>query len=580
MRGRPSLMRLPLVAALLFGSASALAQPPPAKTMSDSDAFLRDYAETRRFMSGRPVNPRITPDEKTVLFLRGQPRAPVQTLFAFDVASGETKEVLTPEAILQGAEETLSAEEKARRERQRVSARGFTSYQLSEDGQRILVPLSGKLYLVERATGKSTELKTGEGVIDPRFSPDGKHVAYVREHDVFRIDLAANKEQRVTTGGTAAKTHGLAEFVAQEEMSRFSGCWWSPDAKSIAYTESDTSGVEKLVPHRRDAPGARRRGHTPTRARARPTRRCAWASPPSAGGKTVWVQWDAEKYPYLATVVWPKGGPLTRARAEPLPDGAAAARGGRGQRQDARAAHREGRRLARARADFPQWLEDGSGFLWYTERNGGPEVELRQADGRLARSLVKPDAGFRGLARYVEKDRTLYFTGGPNPTESYLWRVKDGGAPEKVRPGTQGEAVEAGSVSQARRPARRQPLEPHLHAAHLVARADGTRVGELPSVAVEPSFTPVRGVPRGGPERKFQSSLVRPRRLEPGQKLPVIVEVYGGPTVTVVHKTMARAPAVAVDGGPGLPHRPLRWPRHPAARLRSGSAPCTWTSPA
>ena len=34
--------------------------------------------------------------------------------------------------------------------------------------------------------------------------------------------------------------------------------------------------------------------------------------------------------------------------------------------------------------DFPLWLEDGSGFLWYTERNGGAEVELRGADGSLA----------------------------------------------------------------------------------------------------------------------------------------------------------------------------------------------------
>ena len=170
-----------LLAAALLASACAPAaltqqtvHPPTTAMTAQPDAFLKDYAETRRFMSGRPVNPRFTPDEKTVLFLRGQPRAPVQTLFAFDVASGQTREVLTPELILKGGEETLSAEEKARRERMRVSARGITSYQLSEDGASILVPLSGRLYLVDRASGKSTELKTGEGVIDPRFSPEDR----------------------------------------------------------------------------------------------------------------------------------------------------------------------------------------------------------------------------------------------------------------------------------------------------------------------------------------------------------------------------------------------------------------------
>src|SRR4051794_33705838 len=127
-------MRHLAAAVLLVSSLAALAQTPPAKPMTElkPDTFLRQYSETRRFMSGRPVKPRITPDEKTILFLRTHPPPATQTLFAFDVASGTTKEVLPPESILHGAEETLSVEEKARRERQRVSTRGFTTYDLSE----------------------------------------------------------------------------------------------------------------------------------------------------------------------------------------------------------------------------------------------------------------------------------------------------------------------------------------------------------------------------------------------------------------------------------------------------------------
>src|SRR5262249_58454928 len=80
--------------------------------------------------------------------------------------------------------------------------------------------------------------------LDPKFSPDGKAVSYVRDHDVFVFDLATGKERRVTTGGSERVTHGLAEFVAQEEMNRFSGYWWSPDSKFIAYEEADATGVE------------------------------------------------------------------------------------------------------------------------------------------------------------------------------------------------------------------------------------------------------------------------------------------------------------------------------------------------
>ena len=98
--------------------------------------FLRDYAETRGFMLGRPVKAKPTPDGKSVLFLRAQPRVAKLRLYEFDVATRATRELLSPEALLKGAAENLSPEEKARRERQRISVGGFTDYQLSEDGRK------------------------------------------------------------------------------------------------------------------------------------------------------------------------------------------------------------------------------------------------------------------------------------------------------------------------------------------------------------------------------------------------------------------------------------------------------------
>ncbi len=566
-------MRQVLTAALILVSAPVFAQelkpPPMSQPQRKQDSFLRQFSETRRFMSGRPVGVRITPDEKSVLFLRTTPTSNVQMLYAFDVESGQAKELLTPEALLKGAEETLTPEEKARRERMRVSARGFTGYQISEDGTRLLVPLSGRLYVVDRATGKATELKTGPGTLDPKFSPDGKQVGYVREHDVYRIDIATNKEQRVTQGGTETKTHGLAEFVAQEEMSRFSGYWWSPDAKSFAYTESDTSEVEKLTivdvmhPEKggEDFPYPR-----PGKANAR----VRLGVVPVTGGKTTWVSWDAVKYPYLATVVWPKGGPLTilvqnRNQTE---EQLLAVDPKTGKTRELLT--EKDNAWVNLDQDFPLWLEDGSGFLWYTERNGGPEVELRKADGSLERSLVKPDAGFRALARFVQKDRTLFFNGGPNPTESYLWRVKDGGAPEKVSTGSTGPGIEGGSVSKNGGLVVLNASGPKAMTKSHVLRGDGTRVGELPEIAQEPPFTPNLEVRQVGP-RKFWASITRPRDFKKGQKLPVIVEVYGGPTTTVVHQSMAAhlmAQWMADQGylvvkfdGRGTPLRGAAWER-------------------
>src|SRR5438552_3297565 len=125
---------------LLFALTLSMAQTPA--TAGPAESFLRQYAQTRRFESGLPASARVTDDGKAVLFLRSPVGSFVQTLYVFDVATAETRELLTPEQLLKGAGETLSVAERARLERQRVSARGFTAFALSPDGRGVLVTLS------------------------------------------------------------------------------------------------------------------------------------------------------------------------------------------------------------------------------------------------------------------------------------------------------------------------------------------------------------------------------------------------------------------------------------------------------
>src|SRR5215213_9324639 len=83
--------------------------------------YFRDIAETRSYTLGRPIAPKITPDGKTVIFLRALPRDPTLRLFELELANGQERELLTPAQLLGGSEEELSVEERARRERQRQS---------------------------------------------------------------------------------------------------------------------------------------------------------------------------------------------------------------------------------------------------------------------------------------------------------------------------------------------------------------------------------------------------------------------------------------------------------------------------
>src|SRR5437764_8953686 len=169
--------------------------------------YFRELVETRNYSLGQPVSPQMTPDGKAVIFLRGGARDPVLRLYEFTIADGKLREILTPEKILQGGEEKLTAEEKSRRERERQSLHGFTSFQLSKDGSKILVGLSSKLYVITRADRNVSELP-GRAWIDPHFSPDGRAVAAVSGGELHVIELETKADWALTSGATETLQRG------------------------------------------------------------------------------------------------------------------------------------------------------------------------------------------------------------------------------------------------------------------------------------------------------------------------------------------------------------------------------------
>lgn len=558
--------------------ALGLAQTPSAARTKPLDAeYLRAHAQTRGFMLGRPMRARPTPDSKAVLFLRGQARVPKLRLYEFDVATGKTRELLTPEQVLKGAEEKLSPEEKARRERMRVSVGGFASFQLSGDGSRILLSLSGKLYVFERSTGKVQELQTGKGtILDPKFSPDGKSVSFVRDHDLFVYDLAAGKERQLTTGGSPKLSHGLAEFVAQEEMARFSGYWWSPDSRFLAFEEADASGVEvwhvadPIHPDQTPTPFFYPRpGKANVKVRV--------GIVPVAGGKPVWITWNTEKYPYLTQVRWPKHGPLTLTvesrdqknlvllQADPATAKAHKLVGER----DAAWVH--------LHQDVPRWLPDGSGFLWVSETDGGPSLELRAKTGELVGVLVSPKQGYQGL---VDVDaKSVVVRASTDPTQSLLYRVPlAGGTPTALvkEPG-----IHSAAFSKDHKIYVLTSMTPGAMPKTTVHKADGTLLGELPSVAENPPFVPKLEMVQVKKGQTFYASVVRPHDFDPKKRYPVILDVYGGPGhnhVLASMNTRLLAQWLADQGfivvsldGRGTPGRGRKWER--AISKHFGSVP-------
>ena len=264
---------------LLFGLTSCFLLPP--LTHAGEDSFLRDFAATRGFTLGRPSGAKPSPDGKTVYFLRARgPRDARQELWAFDVATAQTRRLLAPDDVLGrggngGAgveEERISPEERSRRERQRITAGGFTAFEVSRDGSFILLPLNGKLYVLRLATAATavvTELTgAGDDLLDPKLSPDSRRVAYVRGGDLYLLELATRVERQVPGGPPRRSPTGWPNLWPRRRWAARPASGGRPTER-VCSTRKPTPEGGKLVhadPARPDAPPQRQFYPRPGRA--------------------------------------------------------------------------------------------------------------------------------------------------------------------------------------------------------------------------------------------------------------------------------------------------------------------------
>jgi dipeptidyl-peptidase-4 len=533
--------------------------------------YFRELVETRNYSLGQPLSPQITPDGKAVIFLRGGARDPVLRLYEFTIADGKLREILTPEKLLQGAAEKLTAEERSRRERERQSLRGFTNFRLSKDDSKLLVTLSSKLYVIARADSRVTELP-GASWIDPHFSPDGRAVAAVSGGEVHVIDLETKADLALTSGATESLQHGVAEFVAQEEMDRHEGFWWSPDSQWIVYQETDNSGVETRYiadPLHPETPPAKnfypRAGTQNAKVRLGIVSR--------SGGETRWIKWDREKYPYLARVVWKEtAAPLcvlvqNRAQQE---ESLLAVDPNTGTTREL-LREKDAAWLNLDHKPMPLWMKDGGQFLWTTERTGTWQVELHSADGALVRAITPVEFRLEELIDVNEADRSIVVSGGPDSCERHLFRFSME---------AKGEQRQLTKEKGRHNAVFGETKEHFLHRFDLLdgsagwevlRSSDGNKIGALPSVAERPSALPKVELTRTQGLRAMDAAIVRPRAFKKGTRYPVILDVYAGPG----HKQVLAQPdrymidqwmadrgyiVVAIDGR-GTPGHGREWER-------------------
>jgi len=418
-------------------------------------------------------------------------------------------------------------------------------YEWSPDGARLLIftrsqrvwrlRTKGVYFVLELASGELRPLSTAFGWQQfAKFSPDGGKVGFVRENDLFVVDLETMEETRLTHDGSETVVNGTFDWVYEEELGLRDGWRWSPDGRRIAFWRLDQTPVRtfhlvdemelypRLVPIRYPKAGEA-------------NSLVAVGVVDVESGGTVWVDLGPNPDVYVARMEWAAS-----------PDELVIQRLNR--RQDridvllADASTGESRLLFREESptwvevdEDLIWLDGGRRFLWTSERDGYDQIFLYRRDGSVERKLTPGTWDVDRILGVDASGKWVYFEGrGEGPLQRHLYRVRtDGGGLERLtrEPGTHAVDLAPGAAYYV--DAHSRAGVPPTYTLHdgegreVRLLVDNVPLQErLDGMELRPpeffTFTTSDGVELNG-------WMIRPPDFDPQRRYPVLMYVYGGP---------------------------------------------------
>jgi dipeptidyl-peptidase-4 len=512
---------------------------------SDSLSIERIFASPS-LEGSAPARLKISPDGKRVTFLQGKDSDYERLdLWEYDIRT-RTNQMLFNSDDLSSGPEILSDEEKARRERMRLSGTGIVSYEWSKDGSALIFPLAGDLYYFKLSDKKVLRLlDTPDFETDFKLSPNGNYVSYVRNQDLYIKHIKNGLETRLTHDGQGNIKNAMAEFVAQEEMSRMTGYWWSPDEKYIAFTQVDESPVQKVT-----------RSEIYADSIEMITQRYPAAGTPNvliklavmnvASQQTQWIDLGEDKDIYINRVDWTKSSDVLTYQIQPRNQQSLQLKAYTVSKGTQRTLLEEKSATWINLHDDLHFLADNQHFIWASERDGFKHLYLYKNDGELVKQLTKGEWVINKVEAINERKQVVYFTGrADTPTEAHLYSVslKD----EKLQRISQRRGFHKISFSQDASvyiddfSTVNTPPQVSLHKAdgeHLTWLSENAIDSQHPLYAyqdhwVKPEISSFKT--EDGTELYYR--LYKPADLS--VKHPVIVYLYGGPHAQQVTNSWA-----------------------------------------
>jgi len=514
---------------------AAAAQEPSAST---GKALTVERIYSQPSLSGRLTRGLAwTPDGKELSYFetKGAGKEAKTELWVMDAAKGDRKLLIDAEKL---ASLLPSNAGRSNSQATGLGRRPPAEYQWAPNGDGILFQGPEALAWFDLKTQTGRTLVSGKASLaDPKISPDGRHVSFVREHNLWVVNVADGKERALTQGGTEDVRKGELDWVYPEELGNKTAYWWAPDSSAVAYFEMDERKVAQypLVDFK-SFDGVAEMERYPTAGGANPVVRVFVVS--LGGGEPRLMDTGTETNIYLPRVNWLTDSKhlaiqrLNRAQSALDLLIADASNG------NSKVLLTEKDQYWINVGDEFYFLKDGRRFLWSSERSGYRHLYLYDLDGRQISQVTTGDWEVTSLEIVDEAKGLVYFTATEkSPLERHLYRIGLDGS--KFTRLTRDAGTHAANVA----PNAAAFFDTHSDAANPprqdLYHADGTpiatifenKVEELAGYRLSPmEFLTVKshdGV-------SLNAMMIKPPDFDPQKKYPVIVFTYGGPHAQVV----------------------------------------------
>ena len=485
-----------------------------------------------------PGDPVWAPDGKTFVYRQGR------RLRLYEVAAKRSREVVDL-STLDAAAVSPPAADQYGWENRRVDE---ATLQWAPRGGEVLYASGGDLFLIG-IDGKWKQLiKTPVAERDPKFSPDGKRIAFRRNWDLYVLDVGSGQETRLTSNGSDTVRNGDLDWVYPEELNLGTAYWWAPDSSAIAYLQFNVSG-EPLYPHV-DLQGARavlEQQRYPQAGENNPDVRLGVVA--AGGGATKWLDVGDTVDSYL----------IARAGWAADAKNVYVVRTNRIQNQlefllynvdsgKARTAYKESDNYWVNVEGDPLFLKDGKHFLWTSERDGFRHLYLYAMEGGAPKQLTKGNWEVTDVLAVDEAaGRIWYRSTEASPLERQLYRVQlDGGGKQRITAGDGNHRVGMAPVGGAFLDAYSNlSSPPEWTLRDFSGEALATYRAADRRALDEFDLRPTEMVKFTGKDGTlFYGRLIKPSGFDPAKKYPVVVDVYGGPHAQSVRNTW---PGVGMD---------------------------------